>query len=165
MGRREDIILAISENPGIHFRGLLKKTGLENGVLEHYIHQLEKQGKVRSQKRQKYRRFYAVDVTEDEFPVLRNMQKPTKKKILFEIIVEGSPSFKDLIVKIGKSPSTLSWNLSELIDEGVIEKCKRNGKNCYRVKDKKLFKKTFDKEFSKLFKEHDEHSEDIFLAL
>ena len=43
--------------------------------------------------------------------------------------------------------------------------CKKDGKQCYRVKDKELFKKTFNKEFSKLFDKNEEHDEDIFLAL
>lgn len=165
MERREKILKTIQKNPGIHIRGLMKETKLENGVILHYLRQLEEQGKVKSQKRPKYRRYYPVHVTEDEIPVIRNMRKPTKKDVLFKIMVEGTPSFQDLTLKINKSPGTLSWNLSGLIDEGVIEKCKKDGKECYRVKDKELFKKTFQKEFKKLFNEKTEHAEDIFLAL
>ena len=165
MNRREKILKTIQTNPGIHVRGLMKETGFENGVITHYLQQLEKQGQVKSQRRPKYKRYYSVDVTEDEFPIIRNMRKPTKKDILFQILVEGSPNFKDLTLKIEKSPSTISWNLSELINEEVIEKCKKNGKQCYKVKNRELFKKTFQKEFSKLFDEQTGHAEDIFLAL
>lgn len=163
--RREKVLKTIEANPGIHVRGLIKETGFENGVILHYLRQLEDYGKVKSQKRPKYRRYYPIDVTEEEFPIIRNMRKPTKKDVLFKILVEGMPSFKDLTIKIDKSPGTLSWNLSALIEEGVIEKCKKNGKQCYKVKDKELFKNTFQKEFSKLFNEKAEHAEDIFLAL
>ncbi|MEM3172166.1 MAG: winged helix-turn-helix domain-containing protein [Candidatus Nitrosotenuis sp.] len=85
--------------------------------------------------------------------------------MLFKIIVAGTPSFKELTLQVNKSPSTLSWNLSELIDDGIIEKYMRDGKVCYRVKDVELFKKTFKKELSKLFDKNIEHAEDIFLAL
>ena len=80
-------------------------------------------------------------------------------------MVDGTPSFHDLTLKVEKTPGTISWNLSALVDEGIIEKYKKNGKTCYKVKDKELFKKTFHKEFSKLFDNKTEHSEDIFLAL
>lgn len=164
--KRPDTILKIIQNtPGIHVRGLIKEAGFENGVIVHYLRQLEEQGKIRSQKRPRHLRYYPVDVQEDEFPVIRNMRKPTKKQVLFQLLVEGTPSFQDLTLKINKSPGTISWNLSTLIDEGIVEKCKKDGKQCYRIKDKKLFKKTFHKEFSKLFDKNAEHDEDIFLAL
>jgi len=137
---------------------------METGVITHYLTQLEKQGAIKSQKASKHRRYYDANVLEEEYPIIRNIRKPTKKRILFQIIVEGKPSFKELTLKINKSPSTLSWNLSELIDEGVIEKCSQDGREHYRVKDIKLLKKTFQKEFSKLF-DQTGHDEDIFLAL
>jgi predicted transcriptional regulator len=142
----------------------MKKTGMETGVITHYLNQLERQGAVKSQKASKHRRYYGVSISEDEYPIIRNIRKPTKKQILFQIIVEGKPSFKELTLKMHKSPSTVSWNLSELIEEGVIEKCTQNGKERYRVKDVALLKKTFQKEFSKLFDDSG-HAEDIFLAL
>ena len=163
--RLKKILKIIQDNPGIHTRGIIKESGLENGVVEHYLHKMEKQGTIKSQKRARYRRYYTAEVYEEEFPVIRNMRKPTKKEILFNIMVQGSPTFKDLTIKLHKSPSTISWNISELIDEGIVEKCKRNGKQCYRIKNWDLFKKTFHKEFKKLFNEKMEHAEDIFLAL
>lgn len=165
MKRKEALLKIIQETPGINLSSLMKKTGLATGVITHYLNQLEEDGVIKSQKASKHRRYYHASVLEEEYPIIRNIRKPTKKKILFQIIVEGNPSFKELILKINKSPSTLSWNLSELIDEGVIEKCMQNGKLCYRVKDVVLLKKTFQKEFSKLFDKSLEHSEDIFLAL
>jgi len=164
MRRKEIILKTIQEIPGINLSELMKKTGLETGVITHYLDQLEQQGAIKSQKASKHRRYYHAGVLEEEYPIIRNIRKPTKKQILFQVIVEGRPSFKDITLKINKSPSTISWNLSELINEGVIEKCSQDGKERYRVKDIKLLKKTFQKEFSKLF-DQTGHDEDIFLAL
>ena len=165
MNRQEKILKMIQKIPGIHVRGLINETGLENGVVVHHLRQLEKQGKIKSQKQPKYLRYYPVDISDEEFPVIRNMRKPTKKQVLFQILVEGTPSFQDLTLKINKAPGTISWNLSTLVDEGIVEKCKKDGNQCYRIKDKELFKKIFHKEFSKLFDRNAEHDEDIFLAL
>jgi len=163
--RKQLILKIIQDTPGISLSNLMKKTGLETGVVTHYLDQLEEEGVIKSQKKSKHRRYYHASVLEEEYPIIRNIRKPTKKEVLFRIIVEGSPSFKDLTLKIKKSPSTLSWNLSELIEEGVIEKCAKNGKEVYRVKDVALLKKTFQKEFTKIFDRSVEHDEDIFLAL
>lgn len=164
MDRSETILKIIQKNPGISLSNLMKRTGMKTGVIIHHLNNLEERGLIKSQKATKHRRYYDVSVLEEEYPIIRNIRKPTKKQILFQIIVEGKPSFKQLTLKIKKSPSTLSWNLSELIKEGIIEKCVQNGKERYRVKDVSLLKKTLDKEFAKLF-DQDGHSEDIFLAL
>ena len=81
------------------------------------------------------------------------------------IIVKGNASFKEILSKTQKSPSTISWNLSELVNNGVIEKFVQDQKTSYRIKNVNLIKHTFRKEFSKLLENKKEHSEDIFLAL
>jgi predicted transcriptional regulator len=144
---------------------MIDLTGLENGVLVHYLEKLEKQGKIRSQKYTRYKRYYSLEIDEEEFDIIRNLRKPTKKRILFAIIVYGNLTFKEITSKIDKSSATISWNLSELIRNGIIEKCNIEGKMCYRIKNMTLLKHTFKKEFSKLLCNKDEHSEDIFLAL
>ena len=145
-------------------RGLIDMTGLENGVITYHLDKLEKQGRLNSRKYSRYKRYYSLNVSEEEFEIIRNLRKPTKKKILFYIIVQGSPTFKEIVSKVNKSPSTVSWNLSEMIQNNVIEKKKINNKICYKIKDIKILKHTFRKEFS-LLDEKREHSEDIFLAL
>ena len=48
---RPDIILqTIQHNPGIHIRGLIKETGMENGVITHYLSRLEKKGMIKTKK-------------------------------------------------------------------------------------------------------------------
>lgn len=101
----------------------------------------------KTQKYSRHKRYYPADVFEEEFSIIRNLRKPTKKEILFKIIVQGNPSFQELRSKIDKSPGTLSWNLSELIKEGIIEKCRKDGKQCYRVINKELLKKLSKKNF------------------
>ena len=143
----------------------MDETDLENGVIVHYLEKLEKQGKTKSKKYTRYKRYYSLDINEEEYDIIRNLRKPTKKEILLYIVVKGNVSFKEILSKIHKSPSTISWNLSELINNNVIEKFDKNRKTFYRIKNIKLLKRTFRKEFSKLLDDKKEHSEDIFLAL
>ncbi len=165
MSRLDTILQTIQHNPGIHVRGLIEETGMENGVITHYLSRLEKKGMIKTKKYTRYKRHYPLDVNEDEFDIIRNLRKPTKKKILFNIIVHGNTNFGEIASKIDKSPSTISWNLSELVSNNVIEKYKKDEKIFYKIKNIELLKRTFQKEFSKLLDEKDEHSEDIFLAL
>ena len=165
MDRINKILKVIENNPGIHLRGIMNEADLENGVIVHYLEKLEKQGKTKSRKYTRYKRYYSLDIDEEEYDIIRNLRKPTKKEILLYIVVKGNVSFKEVLSKTHKSPSTISWNLSELINNNVIEKFDKNKKTFYRIKNVKLLKRTFRKEFSKILDDKKEHSEDIFLAL
>ncbi len=164
--RLNTILQSIQNNPGIHIRGLIEETGMENGVITHYLSRLEKNGMIKTKKYSRYKRHYSLDIDEEEFDIIRNLRKPTKKKILLHIIVNGTTSFGEITSKINKSPSTISWNLSELIQNDVVEKYKKDKKTFYKIKNIKLLRHTFQKEFSKLLDDRKEqHPEDIFLAL
>ena len=99
------------------------------------------------------------------FPLLQIFEKKTKQDLLFAVLGSDDPSFDEVLKKIHKSPSTVSWNISGLVKDGILERKARNGKTVYRVKNKALLRKTIEKEFSKLFKKSFEHDEDVFLAL
>ena len=102
--KRFDLILKIIQNnPGIHIRGIIKETGLENGVVMHYLEKLDKQGKIKSKKYTRYKRYYSLDIDEDEYDIIRNLRKPTKKEILLFIVVKGSARFKEILSKIHES--------------------------------------------------------------
>lgn len=165
MDKDNQILELIQENPGIYVREIVKKTGLANGVVQYHLKKLEKSGRVKIDKRTRYKRYYSADVNEEEFPVIANLRKKTKQKVLFAILNSGDASFDDVLQKIHKSPSTISWNISGLVDDGILEKVTKNGKKVYHVKNKKLLQKTLEKEFSKLFKNSFEHDEDVFLSL
>ena len=165
MNRTDLILETIQNNPGIHVRGLIDKTDLENGVIIYYLDKLEKEGKIKSKKHTRYKRYYSLYIDEEEFDIINNLRKPTKKKIIFAIIIHGNPTFREIVSKVNKSPSTISWNLSGLERRDIIEKTKKEGKMRYKIKNTGLLKNTFKKEFSKLLQNKDEHSEDIFLAL
>ena len=165
MDRTSKILKIIQNNPGIYVREILKKSKLENGVVQYHLKKLERESKVKFDKRTRYKRYYSVDVNEEEFPIIANIRKKSKKNLLFAILSSDDPSFDDIMHKLHKSPSTISWNISGLVKDGLVEKISKNGKKVYRVKNKELLKKTLHKEFSKLFKDSLEHDEDIFLSI
>ena len=165
MDNTSKILKIIQKNPGIHVKGIMKEGRLQNGVVQYHLRKLEKEGKVKLDKRTRYKRYYSVDIDESEFPIIANLRKKSKQNVLFAVLSSNDPCFEDVINKIQKSPSTISWNLSGLVKDGIIEKVTKNGKKVYRVKNKKLIKKTLHNEFSKLFKESLDHDEDIFLSL
>ena len=165
MGNSEKILKTIKANPGIYTREIIRKNKLSTGVVQYHLRKLEKNSKIKSDKRSRYKRFYSVDVKEEEFPIIANLRKKSKQSLLFAILSSDDPSFDDILHKIHKSPSTTSWNISGLIKDGIIERVSKNQKKVFRVKNKELLRKTLHKEFSKLFHDGMDHDEDVFLSI
>jgi len=103
LDRANIIVKIIQNNPGIHVRGIMNEASLENGVIVYYLDKLEKQGKIKSKKYTRYKRYYSLDIDEDEYDIIRNLRKPTKKEILLFIVVKGSARFKEILSKIHES--------------------------------------------------------------
>ena len=80
------------------------------------------------------------------------------------VLILGSVSLSLIDLSHRRDVSALEL---QLIDQKIeeIEKFDKNRKTFYRIKNVKLLKRTFRKEFSKLLDDKKEHSEDIFLAL
>ena len=165
MSNSDLILKTIQANPGIYTREIMRKTRLSNGVVQYHLRKLEKQSQIKGDKRTRYKRYYSVDVSEEEFPIIANLRKKSKQSLLFTILSSDDPCFTDVLAKINKSPSTISWNISGLVKDGILETVTKNGKQVYRVKNKDVLRRTLQKEFSKLFKDSFEHDEDVFLAL
>ena len=165
MDRHTLILKTIQDNPGIYTREIIRKTNLSNGVVQYHLRKLEKESRIRGDKRTRYKRYYSVAVDEEEYPIIANLRKKTKQNLLFAILGSDDPCFEDVLKKINKSPSTISWNISGLVKDGILERITKNGRHVYRVKNKTLLRKTIEKEFSKIFKKSFEHDEDVFLAL
>ena len=93
------------------------------------------------------------------------LRKKSKHSLLFAILSSDDPSFEDILHKVSKSPSTTSWNISGLVQDGIIERVSKDRKRVFRIKNKELLRKTLHKEFSKLFHDSMEHDEDVFLSI
>ena len=104
MDRTSKILKIIEDNPGIHVRGIINESKFENGVVQYHLEKLEKQNKVRSDKRTHYRRFYTIDVDEEEFPIIANLRKKSKQNLLFAILSSNDPHFDDLLKKLERVP-------------------------------------------------------------
>ena len=163
MDRTTKILEFIRKNPGTYTRQITKSLKLSNGVVQYHVEKLEKMGKIRIDKRTRYKRHYSIDVDTKEFPIIANLRKKSKQKLIFAILSANEPNFEEIVHKMHQSPSTVHWNLSGLLDDGILEKVTKDRKTIYRIKNKKLLKKTFENELSKLFKDSFEHTEDVFM--
>lgn len=114
------ILRVIEENPGIHFRGIMRKTGLMNGVLSYHLTKLENTSKIVAMRQPRTARFYSSAISRDDFAVIKALRRPTPKELLLAFLHNGTLSFADLVKYSRRSPSTVSFYMAYLVKEGLV---------------------------------------------
>ena len=140
MASREELIISeIKSNPGIRFRELMKKVGITNGVMSYYLRKLEENESVWIERTPRVTRFYSSDLSEDEAKLVKRLRQETPKKILVALVQNDQLTFKEIVLKIAKSPSTTSFYLSQLVQENIINTSKSDFVKVYfNVESKRI---------------------------
>lgn len=132
MKRRDEILNAIRAEPGITFRGLVRKLGLGIGDLQYQLRKLEEEGEVFSRRMGRRRYLFPRDFEEEAQRLLIAISTDTRRKILLKLI-EGPTDQKGLSDALGVSQPTVSYHMNELMKLGIVE-AERRGRNVvYRL--------------------------------
>ncbi|MFQ5476683.1 MAG: winged helix-turn-helix transcriptional regulator [Nitrosopumilus sp.] len=131
----------IEQNPGIQFREIMRSSGLKNGVLSHYLGKLERNGIIKANRGPRQVRFYSPQITEDESKVIKALRKQTPRDLLLTLVKEDGLEFSQLVKEVKKSPSTVSFYLSQIVEDGLVEIRFVELKKRYHIKARDLIDK------------------------
>ncbi|MFZ8908972.1 MAG: winged helix-turn-helix transcriptional regulator [Nitrosopumilaceae archaeon] len=155
----------IEKNPGIQFREIMRNSGLKNGVLSHYLGKLEKNGLVKVMRGPRQTRFYPPKTTEDESIVIKALRKQTPRDLLLALVENDGLEFSELVKKVGKSPSTVSLYLSQIVQDGLVEIKLEKLKKRYYIKARDLIDQLIEDYRPSLLEKPTSGFEDIFNSL
>ncbi|MGC8645101.1 MAG: winged helix-turn-helix transcriptional regulator [Thermoplasmata archaeon] len=140
-GRKEQILEFISKNPGYHFRGIQRELRISTGVLQYHIYNLLKEGEIVQREINGTTCFFpSKSFREEQTIVLSHLRNRIRNRILRSLL-DGKtkpPGEIKESVKIGSS--TLSYHLSLLVADGVVEKVVGKDVVGYRIKNLDVFK-------------------------
>ena len=131
--REELIILEIKKNPGIRFREVMKKINLSNGVLSYYVRKLENNGIIKTQRTTRVSRFFIKDMTEEESKVVSRLRQSTPKAILITLLENDRLGFQEIVSNVGKANATVSFYLSKLVSDEIVNYKKVDLKKKYFI--------------------------------
>ena len=128
------IMNIIASNPGISFRGVLRQSGLTNGVLSHYLLRLQEKGLLFARRTSRKVWLFTSDIQSEDASLIIQVRNETARSILQYLLDVKSASFYDLTVAVPKCPASVSIRLSRLVHEGFI---KRTGslRKTYTLRD------------------------------
>ena len=165
MDRTLQVIQAIEKNPGIQFSEIMRETGMKNGVLSHYTRKLEEGGTVQVERTPRVTRFYPLGINKEEALLIRNLRQETPKNILTILMNHDSLTFNEVAEKVKRSPATVSVNLTQLIQDEIIESKFVNTKRIFRIKNKDLVQVSINKYHPDVLERAADRIGDIFSSL
>jgi predicted transcriptional regulator len=134
--RNLQLINTIEKNPGIKFREIMRDTGMKNGVLSYHIAKLEKDGSIQVQRGARQTRFYPLHISEVESKIIKALRRQTQRDIISTLILHENLEFNEIVHHVGKSQSTVSLYLSQLVDDDIVQVQLSEKKRKYHLKDK-----------------------------
>ncbi|MDE1861628.1 MAG: winged helix-turn-helix transcriptional regulator [Thaumarchaeota archaeon] len=165
MDRASEIIQVIESNPGIQFREIMRKTGLKNGVLEHYSSKLERDGVVKIERSPGQTRFYPLGLSDCEMCLIKNLRRETPRQILSLLLQYDLLSFGEMVDKAKKSPATISLYLAHLEEERIVEIRFINSKRKYRLAEKDKLRDVIERYHPSIIESSADHLADTFSSL
>ena len=166
MASREELIISeIKSNPGIRFRELMKKVGITNGVMSHYLRKLEENESVWIERTPRVTRFYSSDLSEDEAKLVKRLRQETPKKILVALVQNDQLTFKEIVLKIAKSPSTTSFYLSQLVKDNIVATSKSDFVKVYFNVERKRIANLIEEYHPDIIEQASDNLSDIISSL
>jgi predicted transcriptional regulator len=133
---RESIFLnLINQNPGIRYLELKTLTGFNNGVVSHYLRQLESSGLIKSVRTPRVSCFYPLSLSELSQKIFRRSRQITPQRIILALI-KKKHSFLSLVNEVKKSPSTVSTYATKLIHDDIVAISYDNSKKIFKINPK-----------------------------
>lgn len=133
---RRLIYRAVSEYPGLHFRGIQEKIGLSTGVLEYHLDYMVKKGLLSlTQDGNKVRYFVSKEVTHADKQTLAILRQDMPRRIVIHVIMNPGASFGDILEEFSVSKSTLSFHIKKLVEADIFISEKKGRSVVYKVRD------------------------------
>ncbi len=143
LSSRRELFSLVRKCPGIHFREIQRRNKLATGALSYNLQKLIEAGLVRTVRDGEYLRYYAQNViTADERKVIEVLRRKTLRDIVLCFLENTSCTNKELSLKHGLSPSTISLHLNKLVEENILNKNVTQGKMIYSLNEPELVYKT-----------------------
>lgn len=138
-GPREDILSCVRAHPGVHLRGIERRTRLPLGQVLYHLDRLERMGLVSSHRDSGFRRYFAPDaVSRSEKPILSALRHDVPRRLVLALLETPGLPHKVLQQGAGVAGSTLSFHLQRLVASGVLVRARENGATRYSVADPDL---------------------------
>jgi predicted transcriptional regulator len=118
---RHDIYNYITDNPGMHFRGICTALDLSVGVVQYHLDVLEHAGLIHSVMDGQNKRYFEHSAyTKTDVQLTALLRHGTAAQILTLLAENKSALHRDLALGLGVTSQALTWQMNQLKEAGLI---------------------------------------------
>lgn len=117
---RKKIYKVVKENAGSHMREIQRASGMSFGMVSYHLSYLGKHNLIKEEKDGNYVRYYLVNSDTKDEKLLALLRQRSVRMILLFIVTHEGCSRQEISTGVNLSPSTTSWHLKKLIDNGIV---------------------------------------------
>ena len=148
---RDFIEKIISENPGIHFREIQRKSGVAVGQVEYHLYQLERMEKISIRKDGKLKRYFLLNNTGfNERKIIYFLRNKIARDIIFYLLENENAELSTFLSGRRSKQESVRQVISDMIDQGVLHSESRSSSSRLFLADPdntKLILKRFQESF------------------
>lgn len=133
---RKKIFELISSSPGLHKREIARELKMSLSTVDYHLHYMEKRKIVFAKRDGKYKRYFAAEKTElEDKRIMPLLRQETPRRIIIFLLQNPRAIHKEICREVKKSPSTVSFHLKKLVENGIIEEISLGKEKAYVVKN------------------------------
>ena len=133
---RDRIYSTISQNPGLHFREVQRRTNIATGALQYHVDYLKKKNLIREQKEGKFSRFYPVGGEQVNSTIMNLLRQESVRRIVLFLLNRRRATLQSIAAEVQLSPSTTNFHLQKLLAAQIVIQKSMNGKTYFLIKEK-----------------------------
>ncbi len=122
---RLEIYTYVTNNPGVHFRGVCNGLGVSVGVAQYHLDVLVQAGLLKAYNDGPNKRYFeSRTYAQKDVELISLLRHETAGKILTALAQKGSLLHKDLAHALNVSSQALTWQMTQLKKAGLVEGAK-----------------------------------------
>lgn len=134
---RREIYRIVLKCAGCHFRELERRSKFSIGILKYHLDYLSRHNIIKQEKFGNNIRYFPIQLSDKERKIIGFIRSKSIRKIILCLMSNYEVTYREIVRFVGLSPSTTSWYLGRLVNNGFVESAEKNGLVYYRLKVQK----------------------------
>jgi predicted transcriptional regulator len=130
---RRKVYEAVRKYAGAHYREIERRCGLPAGTVRYHLDYLVRFGLIKEEREGNNLRYFPKASGAGDVRLLGLLRQESVRRILLSILADKDRTHEEIAQAVGLSPSTTTWHLKRLEEQGVVQETKKGRTKNYSL--------------------------------